>query len=478
MARISTFVKSICACLCLMVASMFVFAGCGSGFPPFKDNPAAGDIVSGNGSFAVTKGSYLYFANGCVEASSITEGVNGNTEYATLYRVKLDENGHVTEKDKQYDADGNVIFDPAQTILNVDIMCKKIVGFENMGLYIFGDYIYFATPNNEKGVVDGALKLRNDLIDICRTKIDRSTGVEKLYTTENEATDCKYTMVQNGDEVVLIVFDKDKLVIKKIVNNNPQGNKVVAEKVTSCALPKYTRSDVALTDFDKDVYYTRDVVETDQVTNGNVLMKVNLSTLTTSPVRADDCTTFTVKETNGTYLYVEESYTEFNVSYSSLIYAFENFATDSVRGIKISENSYTSFIATDAEFGPAVIAGDGSNIYYLSPSNKRMIYSGTGTLVKVQRNIAYFIVDENLYSKNYGSEEDAKNLTEGASAHMPSETYVCINGNKIFYFKDYENDAGHTYMHMIDWSFVDDGAPYNHFVGVMMESDYLTESDD
>lgn len=458
---------------------MFAFAGCGSGFPVFKDNPDINDVVSGNGSFAVTKGSYLYFANGFVEADTITEGVNGNTEYATLYRVKLDENGHVTEKEKLKDEDGNDIADPAQTILNVDILCKKIVGFETMGLYIFGDYIYFATPNNEKGVVDGELKLRNDLIDICRTKIDRSTGVEKLYTTQNAAADCKYSMVQNGNEVVLIVFDKDKLVIKKIVNNNPQGEKVVAEKVTSCALPSYSRSDVALTELDKDVYYTRDVTDSDTVRNGNVLMKVNLSSLATAPVRADDSTTFTVKQTNGAYLYVEENYSEFGYSYSSIIHAFENFATDTVRGTRIADNSYTSFVAADASFGPAVIAGDGTNLYFLSPSSKRMIYSGNGTLVKTQNNNVYFIVDENLYSKNYADTSDAKDLTENAGAHLPNATYVCINGNKIFYFKDYESNDDHHYMHMIDLDSLDeDGNVYNHFVGVMMEGDYLTESSD
>lgn len=479
MARISTFVKSFCMCLCLVVASMFVFVGCGSGFPPFEDNPNTNDVVSGNGSFAVTKGNYLYFANGFVEASSITEGVNGNTEYATLYRVKLDENGHVTEKEKQKDEDGNDIFDPAQTILNVDILCKKIVGFETMGLYIFGDYIYFATPNNEKGVVEGELKLRTDLVDICRTKIDRSTGVEKLYTSQNAATDCKYSMVQNGNEVVLIFFDKDKLVIKKIVNNNVQGEKVVAENVTSCALPSYSRSDVALTELDKDVYYTRDVTDSDTVKKGNVLMKVNLSSFVTTPVRADDSTTFTVKQTNGKYLYVEENYTEFGSTYSSIIYAFEDFATDSVRGTKIASNSYTSFIAADANFGPAVIAGDGTNLYFLSPSAKRMIYSGNGTLVKVQNNNVYFIVDENLYCKNYSDTIEAKNLTDGAKAHLPNATYVCINKNKIYYFKDYDNDADHHYMHMIDLDSVDeDGVVYNHFVGVMMPSDYLKEATD
>lgn len=477
MTKISNLLKNISLCLCFMVAAVFLFAGCGSGFPAFKDNPSSTDVVSGNGSFAVTKGNYLYFANGFKEASSVLEGENGKADYASLYRVKLDEFGHVTEREKEYDSEGNEIFDQTQAIVNVDILCKKVVGFESMGLYIFGDYIYFATPNDEKGVVDGSLSLRTDLIDICRTKIDRSSGVEKLYTTQNAATDCKYTMVQNGNEVVLIVVDKDKIVVRKIVNNKIQGTQTVAENVTSYALPSYSRSDVALTDFDKNVYYTRDVTDSDSVSNGNILMKFNLDSLKTSVVRADDATTFTVKQTNGKYLYVEESYSELGYNYSSLIYAFENFDTDSVRGTKVAANSYTSFAAIDASVGIGIVAGDGTNIYLINKSAnvKKQIYAGTGTFVKVDKNNFYFIAEENLYSINYTTDASAVNITENTSAHLPSAEYVCIDGSKIFYFKEYENSTGQDYLHMIDLNSVDDDVVYDHFVGVLMESDYLTD---
>lgn len=484
MAKVSNIIKNLTLGLCIVLFAVFGFVGCGSGFSTFKDNPSKNDVVTGNGTLAVTKGNYLYFANGFVGYESVTEGLNGNTEYASLYRVKLDENGRVVNNDVQYDEDGNEIFDETQGIKNVDILCKKIVGFENLGLFIFGDYIYFTTPNDQKSVVDGVLTLRTDLIDICRTKIDRSSGVEKIYTTENEASSCSYTMVEDDGEVSLIVYDGQKLVVKKIINEKIQGQTVVAENVTSCALPKYENSSVSLTNLDKDIYYTRNIdtnLDSEKgLTAGNVLMKFNIKTLKTSIVRADGKTSFVVKQTNGKYLFVEETYTENGYTCSSYIYAFENPETDSVRGTKITSKSYTSFIGVNPDLNLGVLASDGSNLYYIGVDKTMFtVYSGSVTLLKVVGSDVYFIADSNIYKISYKSAGQTEtNYTANSSPYAENSKYVCINGDKIYYLKTYTNANSETsyYLHMIDVDYFDeDGIMYDNFVGVLMEKDYLTE---
>lgn len=483
---------SLIACCCFAI--FFGFAGCGgSGMPTFKDNPAVNDVVYGNGSLAVRKGDYLYFANGFMSYEDVgnkNDG-SGTSDYASLYRVKLDANGHVVEAEKEYDDEGNEIFDETQAIQNVDILCKKIVGFESMGLYIFGDYIYFATPNNEK---DKELNIQSSLIDFCRTRIDRSSGIEKLYTTESENSNVTYTMYEyKSGEVILLVKDNTKLVACKIVNGISQGYRVIEDNISSVALPSYTSSDDIVTELDQSIYYTRSIdseLDSDKgLTKGNVFCKLNLSDFTTQVLRADNQTTYSVLATNGNFVTVSKTNSNIETMQEGELFAISDFSTTN-NDIQLSYSAYTTVLPVDANLGNQIIVYDSTNsaIYKLNgiASDAQLLYSGSATLVSVQGNYLYFIANSQLYRVNYVEMSEAEALTSGTIL-ATAKNYFSIDEDRIYYLNNYEVNETHEhaegdvhaeyYLHMIDLnSFNEDNEVYNHFVGVLMEENYLTES--
>ena len=177
--------KSIIGISLLIIACFFsfMFVGC-SKSTKFSENPASDALVIGNGSLAVTKGQYLYFVNGYTSYQEVgNTNKEGKITYSGLYRIKLDENNNPVKVEAKQDKDGNEIFDGSRSLKDVDILASKVVGFEYMGIYIFGDYIYYASPNNE---VDSNLEATTKYIDFFRRKLDRSGSAEKIYTTKAE----------------------------------------------------------------------------------------------------------------------------------------------------------------------------------------------------------------------------------------------------------------------------------------------------
>ncbi|MBR7091133.1 MAG: hypothetical protein IKC79_01610, partial [Clostridia bacterium] len=187
----------------LMLACLFAFTGC-NGLSAFTENPATSDVVEGNGTLAVTKGDYVYYTNGYMGYADVGETNKlGNITHTALYRTKLVE-GRVVEKEPELDEEGEEIFDKTQAIQHTDVLVSKVCGFEYSGLYIFGDYIYYTTPNNQK---NKELEVCTDLVDFCRTKIDRSSGQEVLYTSTNPGSAVDYTMYEKNGIIYLIILD-------------------------------------------------------------------------------------------------------------------------------------------------------------------------------------------------------------------------------------------------------------------------------
>ena len=81
---------------------------------------------------------------------------------------------------------------------------------------------------------------------------------------------------------------------------------------------------------------------------------------------------------------------------------------------------------------------------------------------------------------------EAEALTSGTIL-ATAKNYFSIDEDRIYYLNNYEVNETHEhaegdvhaeyYLHMIDLnSFNEDNEVYNHFVGVLMEENYLTES--
>ena len=470
------------AVLVLMLACLFAFTGC-NGLPAFTDNPKSTDVVEGNGTLAVTKGDYVYYTNGYKGYADVGETNKlGNVTYSALYRTKLVD-GKVVENEKELDEDGEEIFDKTQGIQHTDILVSKVCGFEYSGLYIFGDYIYYTTPNNQK---NKELQVCTDLVDFCRTRIDRSSGQELLYTTTNPGSSVDYTMYELDGTVYLIVMDgaggseSSSIVVKTFgKSNNTFTTDAEEYTVTSFAKATYTSSEQTVSATEKDVYFTytkSDYIDT------STMAKMDLTTGEVTDLSYENGVSYTLKSSVGGKIYYTKATTTTEAGYIYYNTLGANFDSSEQQ---LTYNDYSQYIPYSQNLGVGVIMYDTDSkiLYKKSPNDAAAIVLAedvtVSSFIGVQGNILYYIADGAVHSCNFVNATAPKNLTGGlGTAKIESAHNVSIIGSKIFYLKEYTNaESTSYYMHMNDSSIMDDETDknYDHFIGVLAEADYLTE---
>ena len=470
----------LCAAL---LCACFLFVGC-SGVSVLKDNPAKDAPVYGNGGLAVVKGDYLYFVNGYTPYSSLSVGDNdGNADYATLYRVKLNASGGV-EVDVKYDGDGEVIFDPAQTIKNTNVIAKKVVGFESMGIYIFGDYIYYASPNNQRS---GSLTLRSDLVDIYRSKLDRSVGPERLYTTKQPGASVSYTMMQIGNTVYLEVLDGERIVVGKAVNGNWKGTEAYVTNATGAALPEFTdytkigsgAPDSAALNFSKYIYYTRNLTEKldgSPILTGNALCRLDITNGETKTIFRDP-NTIAIKAVVGDGIFYERT-----VSGAQSI-CFNNMSAEllSASEQRIAARTFSDYIFINDITGKGVIGYDGTNIWrcMFNETGSILVAKTITNLIKIHNNYIYYLAEGSVARLHIASPDLTDEVLSASTGAMLDDiSKVSFAGEYMYYLKQYTNAKGSSYyLNRVYTVKQGDGTFTSEFVGVMLKKNYLEETE-
>ncbi len=173
-----------------LLGSTVVMSGCGGDY--YKADGLDGYVASqnaanSNGGFAVEKDGYVYFING--KAENTAENKFGDVVKGALMRIKsADLNA------------GN--YATAETVVPL----LFVAGNYDAGIYIYGDYVYFATPTTDKDVKTG--EVANTHIDFKRARLD-GTQVMKNYYYRLESSNAKYRFVKGDDGVVYLLFEED-----------------------------------------------------------------------------------------------------------------------------------------------------------------------------------------------------------------------------------------------------------------------------
>jgi len=464
-----------------MLACLFAFTGC-NGLSAFTENPATSDVVEGNGTLAVTKGDYVYYTNGYMGYADVGETNKlGNITHTALYRTKLVE-GRVVEKEPELDEEGEEIFDKTQAIQHTDVLVSKVCGFEYSGLYIFGDYIYYTTPNNQK---NKELEVCTDLVDFCRTKIDRSSGQEVLYTSTNPGSAVDYTMYEKNGTIYLIILDgsagneSSQIVVKSFGKENNTFTTDADYNISSFAKATYTSSDQTVSDTDLDVYFT---YTEGTFVDTNTMAKMNLSTGTVTDLSYENGVSYTLSTSVGGKIYYTKT-TSFNaepyIYYNTLGANFNSTET------QLTYNDYSKYVAYSQNVGTGVIMfdSDSSAIYKKTNSDSSAILLVSDVTVSnfigVYGNNVYYIAESKVYSCNYINAGTPTELTADlGTIKIDSARNISIIGDKVFYLKEYSNaDNTAYYLHMLNTAIIDDETDkaYDHFIGKLAEADYLDE---
>ncbi len=176
------FTKIICVIVGLIAAlGITLTAGC-SGY--FTKKPLAEDSganVTSNGGFAVETDGYVYFINGV--QSNTADNTFGEPVKGAIYRLsKTDLAAH--------------------NYSNADCVVPLVAytADYDAGIFIYGGYIYYATPSNDKSATG---QVQNDKLEIRRTSLDGSKTTRTSFA-QFSSTSIKHRFVEVDGTVYLM----------------------------------------------------------------------------------------------------------------------------------------------------------------------------------------------------------------------------------------------------------------------------------
>lgn len=423
--------------LCLIFTG-FLFVGCTNNEIVLNGGPAFEDKIYGNGGMVVTKGDYVYFTDSYIKSSSLgsstTVSVKDTTE-AGLYRAKM-----TTE-----------IVDNVETavLTDVELMVKKVVGFENSGLYIFKDKIYFASPST----ISDKTGVRYDLLTFFRCNLDGS-NVEKFYQTE-EFSSGKFSMTMIDETVYLMVYTGSDVIV---VSENGTA-KTVATEVTSVIFPSRTtviNNEENPISSECFVYYTKDKEQEGSIETGNILYKAEIKTGSETELLNEERVSVTLKDLSaGNLLYVRNT-----IIGSTSVYGYyknslanTNFLNGETKLVSLNSSS-TKIIALGTH--------NGTNLGYVevTASNKVVVRNedGTGkvvlepssapTIICCRNGYLYYRLSSTLYRISL-IEEDAKEEKLNDKV-TPKTEYFDIDEDYFYFFAENKEKSNKLSIYRVD----------------------------
>lgn len=231
MKGIKKIITGVLAVTCL--TSAVAFSACGddnytatplTGYEETKNAP-----VESNGGFAVKKGSWIYFING-------TQYYTASNEYGDAVRGSL-----MRISETNFNA-GN--YTQAEIVVPQLFVAQDY----DAGIFIYGDYVYYATPTTDKDMETG--EAERTKIDFKRAKLDGSETMKGYYfRLDNNTSNYRY-VEENG--VVYCLYEEDTTL--KSYNTVTGVTSVLVKGATSSY---YYDTDVT----DGKVYYTMAVTK-------------------------------------------------------------------------------------------------------------------------------------------------------------------------------------------------------------------------
>lgn len=438
MKRLKKIILSFCLCF-----TIFALASCGTW--SLGSMPETNATVYGNGGFAVEKGGYVYFVDSYMSASELGKNDNklGKVKTCALYRTKL--------------SNGALDLDEKGVLKSYDLVVSKVVGTQNTSLFIFDDYIYFGTPNMQN---DRTGKLRTDLIDFCRVKLDGS-GMEILYTTDKYETNACYAFYKIGTSVYLVVFDGSNILKIEVTTYAKNAIKLAENvaKVVMPALPTYEYAvDNPISGTAGYVYYTRNATTDDFVdvsNKGNVIGKVSIVDKENKQERKDGSTTYEIKSVENTYVYAYKT-----VDSNKCLYAIKDF-NNSTTDIQVTAtSSYTNEYVLPNVGGKnlGVIVNYGNKTIWVkdglnTSNNSTLISDGAYTIKYCDGTYAYYLNGTKMYRIDLTNTNTESNVELVFDESNMDTNYLDFGeANYIYYFNTYTGDSGDSqkYLKRVD----------------------------
>ena len=437
---------------CLAMTA-FLFVGCAKNPNTnikLDGGPELNELVTGNGSFQVRKGDYVYFASGYVSKSDLgTGGLTnelGEVTNGALYRAKVELKKTVIKgENKTEGEESEPKYQEEYVLTDVQLLCSKLVGFENSGIYIFGNKIYFGTPStikNSEGTVMYSL-LTFYSVDL------NGENLTELYQTQSFENG-KYSFISINGNLYLMIFDGSQI-LRVDMNGN---SKVLATDVVSAVLPKsevIVDNSYTATENEKYVYYTiKNSENTETIDYGNVLNKVNIVSGEKTELFKKEYIKITLNKFENDKLYYKRNVTFSEMSATSETYLFTNDFSKTNFEESEKQIANQSAIANMIEYKEQELDGyvyvNGEKLYYRSKDGLivKQLSTSASSVLFVQGKYVYYVSSSAIYRVDVTKDNPSGQKLSDSSTINTS--YITIDSNFIyFYVKDSKTSVYETY---------------------------------
>lgn len=482
--------KRICAVavmIIVLVSAIFVLTACNKyKWASIGAGDSAGTVVS-NGGYYVEQGGYAYFINGYV-------GDNDANDWGTPYKQSI--------MRAALKEDGTIDNSTAKVVVPKSIYNQNANG----GFAIYGDWIYYATPNNDEDNTGTASTTHTDFM---RTKTDGSI-TQLIGTINSRSSNYLFTptrvLFSTDSNATVYYFDFSGMKENKSLSNRKGVTEgVLIENATSVVwgydLSREAGAGAQVSDY---VFYTEKLTDkTNSYEFYNKLCCVRYDG-TDRRVLLDN-TSFLAEGDN--YLNTPEKV--FNFSLSKLYYESDNevtlyytksievnsssvsvglysntFTLDgglSAAGEKrLTENSTTTFFAMGKQDGILVL--DNSKYYLVTGteegdvklSDRVTVIGATSTVQAVIGGYVYYTDSNALYrinldaASNEGSPNAEQVVSAGVKTDWLSLEFVVKGANVFFFYFDTEE---YTYTSYVNLAAFDGEALTPVMIGDMTQAD-------
>ncbi|MBQ7308241.1 MAG: DUF5050 domain-containing protein, partial [Clostridia bacterium] len=334
-----------------------------------------------------------------------------------------------------------------KTLKNVELVVPKVVSCENGDFYIFGDYIYYASPTTEK---DKTGNSRFDLVTFFCCNINGSE-TKKLFAVDSYGSNAKFNMICVDDKVYLEIFDGSKITILTIQGNKVKDEKVVSSgsSITDVIFPKeetFNKDNNTIEEGKTFVYYTRAGLESERYQNCNVLCRASVKTATEEKLIADNEHTISLKGYNKNYLYY--TVTDKNSHKDNfIVYAT---SLDEIKG-GVKSSDQISYVDTEKVFViesetlVGIIAVTDSNKMHVvlkDSMDASVVYDKELTVITVKGDYVYgYNTSNQLVMVNFLTKEEKVLTSTEDSLYFNPKNNLDICGSYLYYFNTYTGDS-------------------------------------
>lgn len=437
---------SLCLIMCLFT---IVLTACGG----TKKEVVNTDIATkGNGGTVVTRGDYIYFVNGYSSYEVFTkDNLSSKFEVGGLYRAK-------------FNGDGKLNYTDNGSVEGAERISSNLVGFESTSLYVFGNYIYYATPNTE---VDKNGSLQNNKLNFYR--VDIAGGkTQKIYSSNVDYSEVNFEFYYTEGAVYLLINENNTL--KRVECYGKFNKSTISSDITSLALHRDT-DNVFTSDTYKNIFYTK--------TNDDGKIEIfnyNIATNRTEYKVTTNYKTCELVYYKFDHLYYKASKDDgVGLTCVYRMPATVNAIT-SLKEQQITFDEYDTFYFLDNESSGYIVQSD-SKTYYLPYGN-----TNNAKILLESKIDIMTIYDNHIY---YKSSNDIKrvNMYEFITANnVEDKTLLTLEGIKTYQYDIDQNnlyvyaDKGeNTYLYSIYLNDSDDVEFEAKLLGVYQDSDISEE---